>query len=138
MGKPVAKKASREKSEKLKRISTLIEQAMILGFTTKGDIAKNCNIPLWQVSGAFSESPELRAIFQIMRRTLVDMAADNVQKILEDKEHPQHFQASKYILQTYKSDLDTNLESKDSEEMEATLSGNGGVSPIRITFGVKK
>ena len=58
--------------------------------------------------------------------------------IVNDPEHPQHFAASKYILSTYKSDLDEVLEDKSGEDISLTLGDNAKGSPITINFGAAK
>jgi hypothetical protein len=92
---------------------------------------------LWELNEVFAADTDLYSEFCIMRKTLVDVAADNLQDILHNREHPQNFQATKYVLEKYKSDLDSNLEAKDPGELGLTI-GDGSPSPVRITFGAKK
>ena len=57
--------------------------------------------------------------------------------IVNDPSHPQHFAASKYILSTYKSDLDEVLESQSDNDVSIQVGGESKASPIQITFGKK-
>jgi hypothetical protein len=134
MAKGLEKTAKRIKGERIEKLSHLVRAAMRLGFSTKSDIAEKSGIKIWELNDIFVAHPEIHNEFTIMRRTLVDTAADNLQEILLDKSHPQNFQATKYVLQTYKSDLDSNLITKDKDEVELEIAGSGGVSPVRITF----
>lgn len=134
------KTKERKNTERQTKLITLIRAAMRLGSSTKKDIAIAAGIKIWQLNDMLVLDKDLQAEFSIMRRTLVDIAADNMQEILEDRNHPQNFQATKYILDNYKSDLDSNLEAKDSGELGLTIGGVGkdSPSPVRITFGTKK
>ena len=67
------------------------------------------------------------------RRELVDIAADNIQDIVEDKHHPSHYAASKYVLDHYKTDLDNILEIKDGDDISAKVSVDSG-SGVVIKF----
>lgn len=137
MAKQLKKSVERLKSEKYVKIILLVRTAMKLGFSTKTDLAEKAGIKIWELNDVFVYDKEVYSEFCVMRKTLVDTAADNLQEILLDKSHPQNFQATKYILQTYKSDLDSNLETKDKDAVELEVLGNGGVSPVRISFGKK-
>jgi hypothetical protein len=92
----------------------------------------------WEITELLKNDIQLNAVYTIRRRELVNMAADNIVDIVSDKDHPNNYAASKYVLQTYKSDLDTNLESHDAQEMAIGVGNGEGVSPIRITFGRKR
>ena len=69
------------------------------------------------------------------RKTISDIASDNILDIVNDASHPQHFAASKYILSTYKSDLDEVLEDKSGEDISVLVGDNAKGSPITINFG---
>lgn len=132
--KPVARNKDRIARERREAVSLLIDAALDRGLTTKQDIAEGCNIKLWEVSDAFKYNRELYAKFCVCRKTIVDMAADNLQKILQSPHHPQHFAATKYILQTYKSDLDENLENKSDKEVSVTVPTESNRRPVVISF----
>ena len=116
----------------------LVDGAMEDGYTTRHDIAEATGLKLWDISNLFTKNRDLYAKFCIRRKTIKDRAADNIQKIIEDPSHPQHFQASKFILTTYKSDLDEILESQDAESIIEIEGGDSGASPMIIRFGKKK
>jgi len=123
--------------KRIKKNISLINAAMNEGLTTKEEISKAAEIKLWEVSEAFREDGELLAKFKVRRRTLVDMAADNIQVILKDKDHPNHFAASKYVLQTYKSDLDDSMDNKKEEGGDGfsiKVGKKSKGSPVKITF----
>lgn len=138
MAQALQKTKERKLSEKMAKSVLLVRASMKLGFSTKSDIANTANMKIWELNDVFQADKELYAEFCIMRKTLVDVAADNLQDILYDKGHPQNFQATKYVLEKYKSDLDSNLEAKDATEIGLTIGGAGSPSPVRITFGAKK
>lgn len=130
------KLSKKEKRETLAKHKTLILAALDLGYTTRTKIANSAGIKLFELAKIFRDDRKLHARYAVIRRTIVDKAADNIEDIVDDKKHPQHFAASKYVLQTYKSDLDEILESQDEGEIQIGM-GNG-TSPIRIRFGKKK
>jgi hypothetical protein len=63
----------------------------------------------------------------------MDIASDNILEIINDKNHPQHFAASKYVLTKYKSELDDVLDTQ-GEEIEIEGTGRNVKSPVRIVF----
>ena len=138
MAKPLTKTKDRIKNEKLERQSELVKAAIRLGNTTKKDICTGAGIALWELNEVFALDKELYNNFCVIRKTLSDVAADNLETILRDSTHPQNFQATKYVLEKYKTDIDAQLEAKDQESVGVTIGNDSGVSPIRITFGTKK
>ena len=142
MAKVVAKQAAQLRKERMAKWSLLVETAIDLGQTTKTELAESAGIKLWELADLFKFNPVLYAKYCIRRRTLVDTASDNLEMILKDPTHPQHFQASKYVLEKYKSDLDTNLEAKEDSKQGGVnvLIGGAGkkASPVRITFSDNK
>lgn len=138
MGRPVAKSRVREKREILAKRSELINAALEDGQTTKKQLAKSAGIEIWQLNDVFKENKDLHLKFNVRRRTLADTAADNLEEILKDPDHPQHFQATKYVLQTYKTDIDENLESKEAEEMEVSVRTESETAPVVVRFGKSK
>ena len=138
MAKQVERKASVVKKEKLAKLSVLVDTAIEMGMTTKTELAEAAGIKLWELADLFKNNQTLYSKYCIRRRTLVDTASDNLEVILKDPTHPQHFQASKYVLEKYKSDLDTTLEGKeDSKGGVSVLVGGDKKSPVRITFSNK-
>lgn len=102
----------------------LIKEAMELGAATKSDISNATGLKLTTINNVFTADRELFAQYSVLRRTIVDIASDNVYAIVSDPKHPQHFQASKYVLQNFKSDLDEVLESQKDEEVSLGFSGD--------------
>ena len=137
MATPLKKTKERKKEEKQEKQRQLVLAAMRFGLTTKKDICTSAEMALWELNELFQADKDLYNDFCIRRRTLADVAADNLETILRDKNHPQNFQATKYVLEKYKTDIDAQLESKDSDEIDVEVP-SGGSSPIRITFGTKK
>ena len=136
MAKQVKRNTTKAKEEKNATQAELVRAAMRLNITTKSSICERTGLRLWELNEIFAADVGLFSEFCIMRRTLADTAADNLEEILKDKSHPQHFAATKYVLQTYKTDLDANLDAKKTDEVEVNFR-NDGVNPINITFGKK-
>lgn len=138
MAKQVAKNRKREYKEKIERYSLLIESALDDGNTTKTAIGESTGLKLWEINDVFEENKLLHAKFTRYRRTIVDTASDNLEDILKDKTHPQNFQATKYILSTYKNDLDTVLEAKSANDLEVNVRSESKSGGIQIVFGASK
>ena len=90
-----------------------------------------------ELANLFTNDRKVYGEYVVRRKTISDIASDNILDIVNNPEHPQHFAASKYILTTYKSDLDEVLESQDESEIAVTLGGTSKASPITINFGKK-
>lgn len=130
------KTSAREIRERVEKNTALIYAALDLGQTTRKKIGEVTGMKLHEIAKLFTEDKELYAAYTVRRKTLVDLAADNLQDIIEDTKHPQHFAATKYVLQKYKSDLDDILETQDDGEVSINLGGKSSIeSPIRIIFG---
>jgi len=138
MGKPIAKTKARELREKIAKRSALINTALEEGITTKTKLAESTGLKVFEINDVFQENRELYNKFCIRRRTLVDTAADNLEDILKDTDHPQNFQATKFILQTYKSDLDENLEAKSADEVAVEVRTESKGIPVSIIFSANK
>lgn len=137
MAKPLEKSKARKTQEKQDKQRELVKAALRMGLTTKKDICTSSDMALWELNELFQADKDLYNDFCVRRRTLSDVAADNLETILRDPVHPQNFQATKYVLEKYKTDIDTQLESKDAEEVDIEVLGSGSI-PVRITFGTKK
>lgn len=127
----------REKKKILKDRALLVRAALDQGAMTRSDLCKICEFKLNDLVNLFAEDRELFAEYKVRRKTIVDQAADNIHAIVNDKNHPKHYEASKYILQNYKSDLDEVLESQDGEMLQIGSAPQvDGVphSPMVITF----
>ena len=124
----------REKEKLLKDRAALVRAAMNEAnkFTRK-DICEASGLTMVQLKNLFQEDRELYAEYVVIRKTITDIASDNIFAIINDPTHPQHFQASKYVLQNYKSDLDETLESADSI-LSIETSNKGSKNPVKIVF----
>lgn len=133
--KQVRKQKQTLKKERLERWTEVASLSMDLGFTTKAKIAQDSGLKLWELNELFEENKDIYKRYCTMRKTLVDTAADNLEDILKNPDHPQHFAASKYILQTYKSDLDSNFETKTKDNVGVEIGiGGKGNRPVILTF----
>ena len=133
------KNVERAATKLLETRAALVDAALDAGAFTRRDICKLSGLKLHEVSNLFEKDRECFARFQVRRKGLADIASDNIAVILEDSEHPHHFQASKYILQTYKSDLDETLTPQDSDSMELLVPGGSQeAAPVVIKFSSKK
>jgi len=112
----------RENKDNIKKIIAALDADI----TTVTKISKATNITRAKIHKIFREDRSLHAKYIVARRTIVDQAADNIADIVSDKEHPSHYAASKYVLQTYKSDLDEHLDAKGEEEITAEVDIAGG------------
>ena len=113
-----------------------IEAALEEGLSTRTDIAKAVGIKISQLAQIFNKNRELYAKYCLIRKTIVDMASDNLFDIVADKTHPKNAQMSKWVLSNYKSDLDSTLDSKDSDSIEVEIGGKKR-RPTVIRFGKK-
>ena len=136
MSKTRMKRPVAEHKKWMEDCKELILTALDKGFTTKGKISASTGLKITELNKIFEEDRELWAEYTMYRRTLVDLAADNIADIISDPTHKDHYQASKYVLSTYKSDLDKTLEEK-GDEGEVAFEGSGERS-TRVTFRFKK
>lgn len=116
----------------------LVKAAIEHDASTYEKIKEKTGLHAYRIKELFTIDKELYALYKMRRKMLVEMAADNLQAIVEDPNHPQHFSASKYVLQHYKSDLDEVLDSKDNE-LDIEIGGDiSGADNISIVFGKKE
>lgn len=133
-GAKVKKSKVKELTEAVSNYSLLIDKALDEDISTKSGLCKATGLKLYQINNVFQKNKDLYARFKVIRGTLADKAADNLSNILDSPGHPSHFAATKYVLQTYKTDLDDSMETKKSDGFEIET-GKGGKSPIKIKFG---
>lgn len=126
------KNLKREQKEILEARVLLIKAALEAGLLAREDISKNTGIALHTINTILKGDKELYAEYTLRRRTIVDLAADSLQAIVADKNHPQHFAAAKYVLSKYKSDLDESLDGKE-EGVTIKRRGKGG-SRVKFEF----
>lgn len=131
------KNTERKTKKLLKTRAALVRAALEAGHITRKDICKATGLQMHELANLFTQDREVYGEYVVRRKTIADIASDNILDIVNDPTHPQHFQASKYILSTYKSDLDEVLDSQDESEMSINVGGDSKASPINITFGKK-
>lgn len=131
------KNTERKTKKLLKTRAALVRAALENGYITRKDICKATGLQMHELANLFTQDREVYGEYVVRRKTIADIASDNILDIVNDPTHPQHFQASKYILSTYKSDLDEVLDSQDESEMSINVGGDSKASPINITFGKK-
>jgi len=135
------KTREREVSERQLEVKYLVEQTLRINtnITTYKQIRETTGTTQFELETVFLNFPELKAEFIVRRRSIASLAVDNIQEIIENPLHPQNFQASKFIVQTYKNELDDSLDAKVKTEVGFDV-GNGETnpSPVRVTFSVKK
>jgi len=139
MGKKIERDATRKKREILEERVRLIRAALNKEATTRSEICRMTGLTEPTLSKVFSEVPDLYAEFKVLRSIIVDNAADNIARIIQNKNHRDHFAASKYVLTHYKSDLDDSLEEKESGGgLSVKVGGKPTASPVKIMFKSKK
>ena len=137
----MSKKMSNSKRAKDKRNrenrDTFLD-AIADGYTSRRDICKSMGLASHELTEFFEDNPKSYKIYASRRRELVDIAADNIQDIVEDKAHPSHYNASKYVLDHYKTDLDNILDQKDGDDVKLNLENTGSGVVIKFTKPEKK
>jgi hypothetical protein len=129
-------KRAREKRNRENRDTFL--DAIADGYTSRRDICKAMGLASHELTEFFEDNPKSYKIYASRRRELVDIAADNIQDIVEDKTHPSHYNASKYVLDHYKTDLDNILDQKDGDDVKLNLDSTGSGVVIKFTKPGKK
>jgi hypothetical protein len=130
--------SKRAKDKRNRERKILFQEAIADGHTSRRDICKAMGISSFDLTEFFEENPKTYKLYASRRRELVDTAADNLQDIVDDSTHKDHYQASKYVLDHYKSDLDNILDNKeDSSTIGQTGSLDTG-SGVVIKFTVDK
>ena len=131
------KNTERQVKKLLKTRAALVRAALESGHITRKDICNASGLKMHDLANLFTQDREVYSEYVVRRKTISDIASDNILDIVNDPTHPQHFAASKYILSTYKSDLDDVLESQSQDQVGITVGGDSKASPINITFGKK-
>lgn len=111
----------------------LVEEALSRDIITKSEICKATGLKMSVLNNVFTQNRKLYAKYCVIRRTITDVAADNIVEIVMDKTHPKNYDASKEVLKNFRTDLDDVL---DSKETEVLIENTGKAkSPVRIVFG---
>jgi hypothetical protein len=133
--------SKRAKDRRQRERVMLFDEAILDGHTSRRDICTAMNISSYDLTGFFDENPKLYKIYASRRRELRDTALDNITDIIEDKSHPKHYDASKYIVQNYRTDLDVILESKEDGDISSSsvsVDNKGSGVIIKFTKGSDK
>ncbi len=136
MGKPMSN--SKRAIAKRNRIrKALFQDALADGHTSRRDIYKAMGISGLELTDFFEENKKMYKLYCESRRQLRDVALDNITDVVHDTTHPKNYDASKFIVQNYDTDLDVVLDEKGEDNISATLSHTSG-SGIVIQFDTKK
>lgn len=131
------KNTKAEQTKLMQDRAALVRAALETGkFLTKSDISKATGLNLVQLKNLFQQDRNLYAEYVVIRRTITDIAADNIVAIINNPQHPQHFPASKYILQNFKSDFDETLDG--AENVLSIEAGGKTKDPVKIVFSTGK
>ena len=130
----MTKTGSKVNEEKLKKDSLLIQTAMNQGAITRKQISQKTGLPLSRIAQVFRKNEELYGEYKVNFQSIKDTAVDNLVAILDNPKHARLFEASKYILQNYKTEFDKHFSKKD-DDMEILIGGRSTAAPIKIVFG---
>lgn len=131
------KNTERKEKKLLNTRAALVRAALEAGQISRKDICNATGLQMHELANLFTRDRDVYGEYVVRRKTISDIASDNILDIVNDPTHPQHFAASKYILSTYKSDLDEVLESQSDNDVSIQVGGESKASPIQITFGKK-
>ena len=129
------KNSKRKEAKLLETRAEFVRAALDAGHISRKDICKATGIQLHELANLFTLDRKVYGEYVVRRKTISDIASDNILDIVNDPTHPHHFAASKYIDTKFKSSLDDVLESQDSEAMNVSIGGVSKASPIVIKFG---
>ncbi len=124
------------KKRKYEKIKYQIEEMLDSGVILKSEMKKQLKISFYELNEVIKAFPELRAKWTVRRRSITDIAADNIAEIVSNKKHPRNYEASRFIVQNFKSDLDSDLDAKDDDDVSVDF-GEGGDAPKRISIKFK-
>lgn len=136
LGKPMRNKKREERKITNER-SLLVKDAIENGHLTRSQICKATGLTMMQLRNLFDANRELFAKYSNAKRLIVDQASDNLHSIVNNPKHPKHFEATKFVLTNYKSEMDDILESQDSNEIQVE-GGNSTASRVVIKFNGSK
>lgn len=126
-------------TKRQEEVKHLVETTLMMNptITTFRQITETTGAVQYEIDKVFDLFPALKAEFSVRRRSLANTAVDNIHEIVNNFNHPQNYQASKFVVETYKNELDNDLTPKVSTELGFELRG-GQISPVKITFSSKK
>jgi len=118
--------------KELEHSKHLVEKVLRRGMaiTSKFTLAELAGLRYERVKLLFDTYPELEVMRKKGLKRMTGQAIENLSKILNDKDHKDHFQATKHVLTKYKTELDEVLEPQDSTIFKV----EDGPGRISITF----
>ena len=137
-GKPVKKVSKRVQKEQNKERAALVRAALEIGVTTRKQLSEAAGISMHLLNNLFQVDRKLYNEYSVRRKNLSEIAADNIEDIINDPEHPNHYAASKWVLDKYKSDLNKVLEAQDSDEISLKIGEGDKTAPVVISFTKNK
>lgn len=136
---PILKTKEWVLTKRQEEVKHLVKTTLMMNptITTFRQIIETTGAVQYEIDKVFELCPDLKAEFSVRRRSLANTAVDNIHEIVNNFNHPQNYQASKFVVETYKNDLDEDLVPKVSTELGFDIK-DGQISPVRITFSSKK
>ena len=131
MEKRSIKNKRREEEKLLTDRAARVRAALNANIMVRKEICNATGLTMLQLKNLFQKDRELFAEYAVLRKTIMDVAADNLVAIVNDPTHPHHFQASKEMLKNFKSDFDDTLEGVDSI---LNIQPSGKKSKVKIVF----
>ena len=129
----IEKKKSLLEDRKL-RVREAIKQGVVIS----RDLANIAGIKLHDLKNIFTNDRELYAEYCVAKKTIENLAADNIYKIVEDESHPKNYDASKFIIQNFRTEIDDILDGKNGEMLDIEIGGNSDGGGITLKFGNSK
>ena len=129
------KNSIRKAASVSKEREEIIAEALKQGHTTRKTISKATGLDPTIVSMMLSNNPELRNEWIVKKRMMVDVSVDNINDIINDAKHKDHFQASKWVASNIDSELSTILFPTQSD-LQIEIGGTDNVddNPVIIKF----
>ena len=119
-------KRNRERKE-------LFQEALADGHTSRRDIYKAMGISGLELTEFFEDNKKMYKLYCESRRQLRDVALDNITDVVHNTKHPKNYDASKFIVQNFNTDLDVVLDEKGDGSTVGGASVNLG-SGVVIKF----
>jgi len=120
----------RRDKRRLKAFKIAIDE----GHITKKDIANSMDISISELISFFDKFPEQKKQYANKLSNIADIASDNLAQIVLDQDHPKNYDASKFVMNHYKNEMDEILEAKSMGEIKIE-EGDGNAMGAVIVFG---
>lgn len=128
----------RKQNELDKKRAEAIRFALDNGVTTRKGLAEAAECKVHDLTNLFKKDKKLYQEYQLRKKNIAEIAADNIEEIINDPSHPNNYAASKWILTQYKSELDNTLESREGDEISVEIGGASESVPVVISFNKKE